>query len=81
MKSNGPQIEGHSPQGADLCGEVHEVAGFLHSIETGTTNAAGTGGHNFTVATVLNAGHLAPGNQPASALDLIERFVDRTGWA
>jgi hypothetical protein len=84
QRVNGPQLEGRSPQSYDLCGMVHEVAGFLHSIDTSSTGAGAAGAagaaHNFTVATILNAGHLAPGNQPASALDLIERFVDGTGW-
>jgi hypothetical protein len=54
----------------DLCGAVHDVAGYAHSIATSADT-------NFSVATVLNAGHLAPGNQPVSALDMVTRFVDR----
>jgi hypothetical protein len=43
-----------------VCGKVHDVAGFVHTMAVGNH---GGHGHNFTVATVLNAGHLAPGNQ------------------
>ena len=55
---------------ADLCGAVHDVAGYAHSVATSAST-------NFTVATVLNAGHLAPGNQPVSALDMVTRFIER----
>ena len=72
--SNISQIDVMGKEDADVCGKVHDVAGFVHSIQVSKD-------HNFTVATVLNAGHLAPGNQPASSLDMIERFVDGAGFA
>jgi vitellogenic carboxypeptidase-like protein len=63
------QLELMGAESADLCGQVHAVAGYAHSIATSKST-------NFTVATVLNAGHLAPGNQPVSALDMVTRFVE-----
>ena len=63
----GPPFPG--PDNADTCGRVHDVAGYIQSIQTSPAR-------NFTLATILNAGHLAPGNQPLSAMAMITHFVD-----
>ena len=67
-------IAEYGPESFDVCGKVHDVAGYTHTIQTSTA-ADGTP-LNFTLVTILDAGHMAPGNQPLSVKDMVERFIE-----
>jgi vitellogenic carboxypeptidase-like protein len=43
-----------------------QVAGYIKIV------------HNFILASIRNAGHMVPNDQPRAMLDLLKRFIDLT---
>ena len=52
------------------------MAGYAREVD-----APGILSGKFTQVVIRDAGHMAPGDQPARALDMIERFIQGRSFA